>query len=91
MGFPTRAPVSSKLGITLLEILLVLVIIVIVAGITFPNISGSYGNTKLITVANNIERLSRYARGNAILREKNMTLVIDTEKRLIFVGEKKIF
>ena len=51
MGFPTRTPVSSKLGITLLEILLVLVIIVIVAGITFPNISGSYGNTKLITVA----------------------------------------
>ena len=89
MGFPTRTPVSSKLGITLLEILLVLVIIVIVAGITFPNISGSYGNTKLITVANNIERLSRYARGNAILREKNMTLVIDTEKRLIFVGEGK--
>ena len=89
MGFPTRTPVSSKLGITLLEILLVLIIIVIVAGITFPNISGSYGNTKLITVANNIERLSRYARGNAILREKNMTLVIDTEKRLIFVGEEK--
>lgn len=89
MGFTARAPVSSKLGITLLEILLVLVIIVIVAGITFPNISGSYGNTKLITVANNIERLSRYARGNAILREKNMTLVIDTEKRLIFVGEEK--
>ena len=89
MGFPTRTPVSSKLGITLLETLLVLVIIVIVAGITFPNISGSYGNTKLITVANNIERLSRYARGNAILREKNMTLVIDTEKRLIFVGEEK--
>ena len=89
MGFPTRTPMSSKLGITLLEILLVLVIIVIVAGITFPNISGSYGNTKLITVANNIERLSRYARGNAILREKNMTLVIDTEKRLIFVGEEK--
>ena len=89
MGFPTRTPVSSKLGITLLEILLVLVIIVIVAGITFPNISGSYGNTKLITVANNIERLSRYARGNSILREKNMTLVIDTEKRIIFVGEKE--
>ena len=89
MGFPTRTPVSSKLGITLLEILLVLIIIVIVAGITFPNISGSYGNTKLIAVANNIERLSRYARGNAILREKNMTLVIDTEKRLIFVGEEK--
>ena len=89
MGFPTRTPVSSKLGITLLEILLVLVIIVIVAGITFPNISGSYGNTKLITAANNTERLSRYARGNAILREKNMTLVIDTEKRLIFVGEEK--
>ena len=89
MGFPTRSPVSSKLGITLLEILLVLVIIVIVAGITFPNISGSYGNTKLITAANNIERLSRYARGNSILREKNMTLVIDTEKRIIFVGEKE--
>ena len=89
MGFPTRTPVSSKLGITLIEILLVLVIIVIVAGITFPNISGSYGNTKLITAANNTERLSRYARGNAILREKNMTLVIDTEKRLIFVGEEK--
>ena len=70
MGFLTRAPVSSKLGVTLLEILLVLVIIVIVAGISIPNISGSYGNTKLITVANNIERLSTYSRRNPILREK---------------------
>tara|TARA_B100001559_G_scaffold291829_1_gene271835 strand:+ start:254 stop:832 length:579 start_codon:yes stop_codon:yes gene_type:complete len=89
MSFPAHAPVSFKSGLTLLEILLALVIIVIVAGISIPNISGSYGNTKLITVANNIERLSRYSRGNAILREKNMNLVIDTEKRLIFVGEEK--
>ncbi len=82
---------ESTSGFTLIEVILVLVVIVIISGIALPNISGSYGNAKLRNAASNIERLSRYARGMAILREQNLAMVIDTEKQLIYIGaEKKI-
>ena len=89
MSYRTRDKLSLKSGLTLIEIILVLIIIIIIAGISLPNISGSHGNTKLLTAAKNIERLSRYSRGNAILREKHIIMAIDTEKNTIVVGEKK--
>ena len=80
---------KSTFGFTLIEVILVLVVIVIIAGIALPNLSGSYGNAKLRSAASNIERLGRYARGMAILREQNLTMVIDAEKKLIYVGAEK--
>ena len=73
---------KSNSGFTLIEVILILVVIVIVSGITIPNLSRSYGNAKLRSAASNIERLGRYARGMAILREQDLTMVIDTEKKL---------
>ena len=80
---------KSTSGFTLIEVILVLVVIVIISGITLPNLSGSYGNAKLRSAASNIERLGRYARGMAILREQDLSMVIDTEKQLIYIGEEK--
>lgn len=80
---------KSNSGFTLIEVILILVVIVIVSGITIPNLSRSYGNAKLRSAASNIERLGRYARGMAILREQDLTMVIDTEKKLIYVGAEK--
>ena len=80
---------KSNSGFTLIEVILILVVIVIVSGITIPNLSRSYGNAKLRSAASNIERLGRYARGMAILREQDLTMVIDTEKQLIYVGAEK--
>jgi|TARA_E500000178_G_scaffold318162_1_gene339296 prepilin-type N-terminal cleavage/methylation domain-containing protein len=80
---------NTTSGFTLIEVILVLVVIVIIAGIALPNLSGSYGNAKLRSAASNIERLARYARGMAILREQHLTMVIDTEKRLIYIGAEK--
>ena len=80
---------KSTSGFTLIEVILVLVVIVIISGIALPNLSGSYGNAKLRSTASNIERLGRYARGMAILREQDLSMVIDTEKQLIYIGAEK--
>ena len=80
---------KSTSGFTLIEVILVLVVIVIISGIALPNLSRSYGNAKLRSAASNIERLGRYARGMAILREQDLTIVIDTEKQLIYIGAEK--
>ena len=80
---------KSTSGFTLIEVILVLVVIVIISGIALPNLSGTYGNAKLRSAASNIERLGRYARGMAILREQNLAMVIDTEKQLIYIGAEK--
>jgi prepilin-type N-terminal cleavage/methylation domain-containing protein len=80
---------NTTSGFTLIEVILVLVVIVIIAGISLPNLSGSYGNAKLRSAASNIERLARYGRGMAILREQDLTMVIDTEKHLIYIGAEK--
>ena len=80
---------KSTSGFTLIEVILVLVVIVIISGIALPNLSGSYGNAKLRSAASNIERLGRYARGMAILREQDLSMVIDTEKQLIYIGAEK--
>ena len=80
---------KSTSGFTLIEVILVLVVIVIISGIALPNLSGSYGNAKLRSTASNIERLGRYARGMAILREQDLSMVIDTEKQRIYIGAEK--
>jgi len=79
----------AKAGFTLIEIILVAVVIVVIGGIALPNLSGSYRGAKLRTAASNIERIGRYGRGMSILREEPLTMVIDTERQLIYLGAEK--
>ena len=80
---------QSKAGFTLIEVILVAVIIVLIGGIAIPNLSGSYRGAKLRSAASNIERIGRYGRGMSILREEPLTMVIDTERQLIYLGAAK--
>jgi len=79
----------AKAGFTLIEIILVAVVIVVIGGIALPNLSGSYRGAKLRSAASNIERIGRYGRGMSILREEPLTMVIDTERKLIYLGAEK--
>lgn len=84
-GYP-RSLCPHKHGFTLIEIILVLVVIVIVSGISLPYFAGSYRGTKLRTASRTIDRISRYARAMAIMREETMTVVLNHETMEIFMG-----
>ncbi len=73
-------------GFTLIEIILVLVLIVIVSGIALPYFASSFRGSQLRTSARTVERLSRYARSMAILREEPLTMVLDPNTMEIYLG-----
>jgi len=73
-------------GFTLVEIVLVMVVMVIVSGIAVPYFASSYRGTKLRSTARTINRMARYARSMAIMRDETMTLVLNHETMELFLG-----
>ncbi len=75
-----------RAAFTLIEVILVIVVILIISAIALPSFSSSLKGSKLRTTARTISRMSRYARGMAIMREQKMTLVLNHETFEIFLG-----
>ena len=75
-----------KSGFTLIEIILVAVVITIITGIALPYFSGSYKGNKLRLSARTISRMSRYARAMSIMREEQMTVVLNHETMEVWLG-----
>ncbi len=73
-------------GFTLIEVILVLVVVVIIAGIAVPYFAGSYRGIKLRSSSRTINRMARYARSMAIMREETLTVAINHETMEIFLG-----
>ncbi len=73
-------------GFTLIEVILVLVVIVVVSGISLPYFAGTFRGTKLRTAARTVNRMARYARAMAIMREETMTIALNHETMEIFLG-----
>ena len=59
---------STKIGFTLIEIILVLLLLAIVSGLTVPNFSKTYQRLELKKAANDIAYLMRYAQSRAIAK-----------------------
>lgn len=76
-----------KKGFTLIEVILSLVLILLISSLVVPNISQSQQNFKLISSTKNIEKICKFARGMSILREKELIVVINSNKQNISVGE----
>lgn len=76
-------------GFTLIEVILVLVVILIVAGVSVPYLAGSYRGTRLRTASRTIERMCRYAHSMAIMREETLTLVLDESKMEVSIGSEQ--
>ena len=70
-----------------MELILVLVLVVVISGIALPYFSGSYKGSKLRSSARTVDRLARYARSMAIMREKTLTLALNPETMELFLGE----
>ena len=77
---------KRRTGFTLIEVILVAVVITIISGIALPYFAGSYKGNKLRLSARTISRMSRYARAMAIMREEQMTVVLNHETMEIWLG-----
>lgn len=62
---------------SLIELLLVVVILGVIAGLAIPNFSQAYTNLQLQETAKNIAYLMRYAQSQAIIRQKVFRLDFD--------------
>ncbi len=76
------------LGFTLIEVLLVVVILGVIAGIAAPNFSGTYARLQLNESAKNIQYLMRYAQSRAILKNKAHRIDFDLNEHTCVIKEK---
>ena len=81
-----KGPRKKRAGFTLIEVVLVLVLLVILSGISLPYFAGTFRGSQLRSAARTIDRMAKYARGMAIMREKTLTLALDHETMQAFVG-----
>lgn len=78
---------GSSSGFTLIEVILVVVISLILLGVSLPHFAHAYKGSKLRIASRTVNRMTRYARSMAIMRETTMTVVINHETMEIFLGE----
>jgi len=73
-------------GFTLVEVILVVVISLILLGVSLPHFAHTYKGSKLRSAARTVNRMARYARSMAILRETTMSIVLDEGTMEIYLG-----
>ena len=76
-----RTSATGKKGFTLVEIMVVLVIISVLAGMIVPHMSGRTTAAKLRASARRLLVAARYARDFAATRRRKCRLVIDTKEQ----------
>lgn len=84
--FRGSTSISGKRGFTLIEVILVVVISLILMAVSLPHFANTYKGSKLRSTARTVNRMARYARNMAIMREKTMTVVLDHETMEIYLG-----
>lgn len=77
---------SKRNGFTLIEIILVVVISLILMGVALPYFAHAYKGSKLKSAARTVNRMARYARGMAIMRETTMTIALNPDTMEIYLG-----
>ena len=73
-------------GFTLIEVILVVVLIIIISSISVPYYAGTMRGMKLRSAASTIERMCKYGRSMAIMRQETLTLVLNHETMQTYVG-----
>lgn len=73
-------------GFTLIEVMLVVVIILIVAGIAVPKFKGSFKSTQMTDATRSAVRIARYARSMSILKQEACVLRFETNRMVLVCG-----
>lgn len=75
----------TRAAFTLIELLLVLAIVGIIVAVTIPSFVRSIRGNRLRTAARTIVMAGRYARSMAVLRQRDMLVVLDLDKSVLTV------
>jgi len=73
-------------GFTLIEVMLVVVIILIIAGVAVPKFKGTFKSTQMNDAVRSTVRITRYARSLAILQQETCTLRFETNRLALICG-----
>jgi prepilin-type N-terminal cleavage/methylation domain-containing protein len=84
---PMRQPSG---GFTLIEVMLVVVIILIAAGIAVPKFKGTFTSTQMTEATRSTVRIARYARSVSILKQSTCTLRFETNRLVLVSGTNAV-
>lgn len=75
-----------SLGFTLIEVMLVVVIILIAAGVGIPKFKGTFKSAQMTDAARSTVRIARYARSLAVLKQEPCTLRFEDNRMTLVCG-----
>jgi len=84
MSCPTR----RQTGFTLVELILVVFILSIIAGLTMPNFSHMYEGIQLKKAAEDLAYMMRYAQSRAIIKNKELRLEFDSAQSKFWLTQE---
>ncbi|MCA9408421.1 MAG: prepilin-type N-terminal cleavage/methylation domain-containing protein [Candidatus Omnitrophica bacterium] len=69
--------IRNSYGFTLVELMLVVLLLTVIAGLTLPNFSRGFDSMKLKQTAKDLTYMMRYAQSRAITKNKHVRLVFE--------------
>lgn len=86
---PFRSSVNKDEGFSLLELIVVLILVSLMAGLVVPRLAGSLTRMNLRSASQKICSSLRYARSQATSEKMTYTAIFDFEKNGCFIQVKK--
>ncbi len=81
--------IKEEKGFTLIEMLLVVLVLAIIAGISIPNFKGTYSGMQLKNEVDQLTYLMRYAQSRAVIKNAPMQVVFISNNRQYRLLQKK--
>ncbi len=81
---------QKQTGFTLIEVIVVMVMIAVLAGMVASGMTDSLGKAKIRAVSKNLVSAMRYTRGQAIVKHEQKTITFNVEDKTYQAPRKKV-